>query len=194
MSDLPVERGGAGDATLLLLHGMGGSAAVWQPLIELLDERWSWVAPDLSGHGHSASPERYSFESMARVVAGTLESGRPVAVLGHSLGGAIALALAAGSFGVPVTGVVGVGIKVRWSEQELAGAAGGAAKPPRVFATREEAPDRALKIAGLGGLLAAVPDRLVIGTDGGWRPTFDQRVSSTRCHRASTWPTSCRRR
>lgn len=179
VSDLHVERGGAGEATLLLLHGMGGSGAVWQGLTPLLDASWTWVAPDLPGHGHSASPERYTFEAMAQAVAGVLQPGRPVAVLGHSLGGVVALALAAGFFSLPVTAVAGVGIKVRWTEQELAGAVGVAAKPPRVFETREEAADRALKIAGLDGLLAPgapIPDRLVIGTGGGWRPTFDQRA------------------
>jgi pimeloyl-ACP methyl ester carboxylesterase len=97
-------------------------------------------------------------------------------VLGHSLGGAVGLALASGWFGVAVTAACGLGIKVRWSPEELAKAAELAARPSRVFATRDEAADRFLKVAGLAGLVA--PDAPAVDTglsevDGGWRLALD---------------------
>lgn len=180
--ELHVDRGGSGEPTLLLLHGMGGSAAVWTPLTELLDKHWpgAWVAPDLPGHGRTGptADGTYSYDVLASAVAGLVEGG-PVAVLGHSLGGAIGLALAAGNYGVDVTGVVGVGIKVRWTEQELAGAKAFAARGAQVCATRDEAAGRAIKAAGLAGLVAPedpVVNTLVHQVRDAWRLGFDLRA------------------
>ena len=63
---LHVKRGGSGQPTLLLLHGLGAVGEVWQGLEEVLTERWpgSWVIPDLPGHGRSAKaaePQRSQF-------------------------------------------------------------------------------------------------------------------------------------
>jgi pimeloyl-ACP methyl ester carboxylesterase len=173
-----VEHGGDGDPTLVLLHGLGGTAEVWHGFMDLLPDHWpgSWTALDLPGHGRSASTPRYSFGTLAAAVAGTVEPGRRVAVLGHSLGGAVGLALASGWFGVRVFAVCGLGIKVRWSEPELAKAAELAGRPNRVFATRDEAADRALKVAGLTGLAtpeSPTADTLVTEADGGWRLALD---------------------
>src|SRR5256885_819052 len=116
-----VERGGDGDPVLLLLHGLGATGTVWHGLVGLLPEHWpgSWVIPDLPGHGRSDPLPRYSFGGLAAAVANIVEPGRRVVVLGHSLGGAVGLALASGWFGVDVTAVCGLGIKVRWTQEEL---------------------------------------------------------------------------
>jgi alpha-beta hydrolase superfamily lysophospholipase len=53
-------------------------------------------------------------------VAASLDPGERVVVLGHSLGGVVGLALAAGSFGVDVQGVVALGVKVAWTDDERA--------------------------------------------------------------------------
>ncbi|UVS80193.1 alpha/beta fold hydrolase [Actinokineospora sp. UTMC 2448] len=166
MEELHVDRGGDGPA-LLLLHGLGGSSAAWSGVID----RWpgSWLAPDLPGHGGSVPLPRYSFGALAAAVARIVDG--PVAVLGHSLGGVVGLALASGWFGVPVTAVCALGVKVSWSASDLAKAADLAARPARVFATREEALDRARKVAGLPE--GAPTDRLVTEADGGWRLALD---------------------
>jgi pimeloyl-ACP methyl ester carboxylesterase len=173
-----VEHGGDGDPLLVLLHGLGGAAAVWHGFMDLLPDHWpgSWTAFDLPGHGRTASMSRYTFGTLAAALAEALEPGRRVAILGHSLGGVVGLALASGWFGVPVSAVCGLGIKVRWSEADLAKATELAARPSRVFATRAEAADRALKVAGLAGLVppdAPVADALITETDGGWRLALD---------------------
>ncbi len=192
--ELHVDRGGSGEPTLLLLHGMGGSAAVWNPLTELLSKNWpgSWVAPDLPGHGRTGPAEdgTYSYAGLADAVASVVEPGSRVAVLGHSLGGAVGLALAAGDHDLQVTGVVGVGIKVRWSEQELAGAKAFAARGAQVCASRDEAAERAVKAAGLAGLLTLdrpEVDTLVHQKRDAWRLGFDLRVLTVGSPDMSGW-------
>lgn len=166
VEELHIERGGDGPA-LLLLHGLGGSAAVWSGVID----HWpgSWIALDLPGHGQSVPLPAYSFGAVAAAVARVVPG--PVAVLGHSLGGVVGLALASGWFGVPVTAVCALGVKVSWSPEELARAADLAARPSRVFASEEEALERARKVAGLP--VGAPADRLVVPVDGGWRLALD---------------------
>ena len=178
--DLFVRRGGGDGPALLLLHGLGATGDVWDGLIGLLSGHWpgSWIAPDLPGHGRSApaNGNRYSIGGLAAAVATVLEPGAPFAVIGHSLGGAVALALASGWYQAQPSAVVSIGIKARWSAEELAKAAELAARPPKTFAGREEAADRALKVAGLSGLLppdAPFVDTAVIQTDGGWRLALD---------------------
>ncbi len=167
-------RHGDGDPVLLLLHGLGATGAVWDGLVSSLDGRWpgTVLVPDLPGHGRSEPLLRYSFGSLTAAVAAALEPGRPVAVLGHSLGGVLGLALGSGWFGVPVSGVCGLGIKVRWSPDELAKAASLAAKPAKTFGSREEALDRALRVAGLHGKVSTLEAGVVSASDG-WRLALD---------------------
>ncbi|MCC8245428.1 alpha/beta fold hydrolase [Saccharothrix luteola] len=158
-----VARGGDGPL-LVLLHGLGATGSVWRGAVEA----WpgAWLAVDLPGHGRSGPAARYSFGSLAASVAAAVGSG-PVAVLGHSLGGVVALTLASGWFGVDVRAVGGLGVKLRWTAEELARAASLAAKPARVFPTREEASAWASKLAG-------VPlEDGVVEVDGGWRAALD---------------------
>jgi pimeloyl-ACP methyl ester carboxylesterase len=163
---------------LVLLHGLGGTAAVWDGWADLLHGNWPgrWLALDLPGHGHAPALRRYSFGSMAAHVAEMLPPGRPVVVLGHSLGGVVALALSSGWFGVRVTGVVGLGIKVAWTADELARAADVAARPVGWFDDRSEAAARYLKVSGLAGL-RGVDDPVVAAglreQDGRWRLALD---------------------
>jgi pimeloyl-ACP methyl ester carboxylesterase len=88
--------GGSGPA-LLLLHGITNSSETWQRAASLLCERFTVIAPDLLGHGDSATPSGdYSLgahASGARDVANALGCER-VTVVGHSLGGGIAMQFA----------------------------------------------------------------------------------------------------
>lgn len=103
-----VERAGAGDPTLVFLHGGGGWAEHWRLQFDHFAEETTVAMHDLRGHGRSEAPSgRYSLETFADDVAVLLEvqrCDRPVLV-GHSLGGAIALRYA---FDYPdqVSGVV----------------------------------------------------------------------------------------
>ncbi|GAA2981689.1 alpha/beta fold hydrolase [Actinokineospora diospyrosa] len=153
--------------TLVLLHGLAGSGALWDGLAGQWDG--PVLAPDLAGHAGAAPLKRYSFGALAARVAEGLDPDRPVAVLGHSLGGVVALALASGWFGVRVGAVVALGVKVSWSPDDLAKGAALAARPPKVFETRAEAEAWAGKLAGL-------PSGPVAEAGGGWRAALDPRA------------------
>ena len=85
-------------APVIVIHGFTGSAAAMAPLIDRLDG-YRCIAVDLVGHGHSPSPADlapYSVEAMAASVAvlNTGMGGEPCHVVGYSMGGRVALALA----------------------------------------------------------------------------------------------------
>lgn len=82
---------------LLLIHGIAGSSRTWEPLIQLLGEDHRVIAPDLPGHGASDPPAGdYSLGAYAaglRDLLAILDTPRATLV-GHSLGGGIAMQLA----------------------------------------------------------------------------------------------------
>ena len=118
---LRVREGGSGEPVLLLLHGLGATGDVWEGWRPLLAQRWPgrWLAPDLPGHGGSQPLPGYAFASLAAAVAPIVSASARTVVLGHSLGGVVGLALASGAFNVPVQAVIGLGIKVAWTVEEL---------------------------------------------------------------------------
>jgi len=68
-------------------------------LIDRIDDRWQCWAPDLRGHGESShTPGHYALEEVASDVALLIEEviASPSVVYGHSFGGHVGLALAAG--------------------------------------------------------------------------------------------------
>ncbi len=83
----------------LFVHGLGGSSQNWSALMPLLADRLAGEALDLPGFGHSPPPDdgNYSVAGHARAVVRLLESeGRgPVHLFGNSLGGAVAVKVAA---------------------------------------------------------------------------------------------------
>jgi len=87
---------GAGPV-LLLVHGMGGGYENWREVIEPLARRHTVIAPDLPGHGASAPGNGdYSVGALAVALRDLLLAlGHERATLvGHSLGGGIAMQLA----------------------------------------------------------------------------------------------------
>lgn len=82
---------------VLLIHGVTGSSAQWKPVMRLLADRFTVIAPDLLGHGQSAKPRGdYSLGAYAsglRDLTVALGITRAT-VVGHSLGGGIALQFA----------------------------------------------------------------------------------------------------
>lgn len=148
---------GDGDATLVLLHGLSANAEVWRPLLEHIGGAWPGriVVPDLRGHGRSPHARHYSYGHYAADVAELLQPGARIALLCHSMGAAVGLALASGWFGVQVGAMVGFSVKVNWSEEELRKKAELARTPVRWFDSFEEAAGRYLRVSGLAGLLAA---------------------------------------
>ena len=95
---LRVVEQGEGDP-ILLLHGMFMDHSTWSGVMHRLENDFRLIAPDLPGFGESEKPppRRFSYgvEALAGTIAdlfGALRLGR-AAVVGHDLGGAVALTL-----------------------------------------------------------------------------------------------------
>ena len=160
-----------GEKVLVLLHGLGANRHVWDGVAEIAESAGATVyAPDIRGHGAAPWHGTYSFGAMATDVASALQrdwGGRPYAVVGHSMGGAVGLALASGWFGPTPVGIATIGVKLRWSDDELARIPGLASRPPRMFDDPDGAIDWFLKLSGLFGVIAADDPRLTAAVTAG---------------------------
>lgn len=119
---LAYDREGDGPP-LLLVHGLGSSRAVWDPVRPRLARTYTTYAIDLPGHGESpplASPARDLPDASPRVLAARvaalvdelrdeLGTDRPH-VVGHSLGGWVVLELAADGRAASVTAMAPAGL------------------------------------------------------------------------------------
>lgn len=94
---LGYEEAGAGDPPLLLIHGWGTDRGVFAPLLRATCGEHRVVAVDLPGHGESGpqgpDPSVEAFADDVARVGSALALDRPV-LIGHSLGGLVALELA----------------------------------------------------------------------------------------------------
>lgn len=89
-------RAGAG-TPVVLLHGYGESLLSWQMVFDRLARNADVIALDLPGFGLSSKPASgYTADSMATVVSAFLDrlGLRRVVLVGHSLGGVVATAMA----------------------------------------------------------------------------------------------------
>ncbi|MEG8035447.1 alpha/beta fold hydrolase [Sphingomonas sp. LR61] len=86
---LHVETHGHGPVRVGLVHGILGSALVWRDLVSHADpDRYTFLVPDLRGHGESDRAASYTLAAFADDLAETLPQGLD-AVVGHSLGGRV---------------------------------------------------------------------------------------------------------
>lgn len=89
-------RAGSG-APVLLIHGVGMSAAIWRPQIALMKDRFDLIAIDMLGHGASSLPPENAalsdFADQAIRLIDHLGLAR-VAVVGHSMGALVAQEIA----------------------------------------------------------------------------------------------------
>src|SRR5947209_6376286 len=81
---------------VVLLPATGETAEDWDGVATSLRSSATVYAVSLRGHGSSDWPGRYSIQAMADDVTGLLRqlAGRPVDLVGHSLGGLVACAVA----------------------------------------------------------------------------------------------------
>ena len=87
--------GDRGAPDVLCLHGLSGSRDTWEETVDRLKDRYRVWTLDFRGHGHSDRAERYLIADYISDAAAALEAiGRPTVVIGHSLGGVTAAALA----------------------------------------------------------------------------------------------------
>jgi pimeloyl-ACP methyl ester carboxylesterase len=90
---------GDGDASVLLVHGLGGHTISWEPVgPELADRLQATVtAVDLPGFGLTRVPagRRATMGTHGRLLRALLERSGPAVVMGNSMGGALGIGLAA---------------------------------------------------------------------------------------------------
>ncbi len=121
---------------LLLLHGLACDSSTWFPVMDLLAEHFTVIAPDLLGHGESDKPNAdYSLGGFANGMRDllTILGIDKVTVVGHSFGGGVAMQFAyqfperservvlvsSGGLGPEVTGLIraltlpGAGLGIR---------------------------------------------------------------------------------
>lgn len=106
---LACECRGQGQPQLLFVHGWTCRRSYWRPQLDYFSNKYSVAAIDLPGHGDSGSGERtrWGIASFALDVASCVRAlnAETVILIGHSMGGAVALE-AARQLGTTVAGVV----------------------------------------------------------------------------------------
>lgn len=170
---------GTGGRDLVLLHGHHANHSWWHRVAPLLEPSWRITRLDFSGHGDSDHRDGYDGSHWAEEVHAVSEAAgvdRPVLV-GHSMGGRIALAAAA-QRPVGISGVITLDTALRpaagafrfgWHPERV----------PRVRASKAEAlgqfrlaPDQPEPAADV---LAAVAEGSIREVEGGWTWKYDQR-------------------
>src|SRR5215216_3825371 len=79
---------------VVLVHGMVNSSRHWEAVAKRLADRYTVIAPDLVGHGDSATPRGdYSLGAHASVIRDLLSAlgVERATVVGHSFGGGVAM-------------------------------------------------------------------------------------------------------
>jgi pimeloyl-ACP methyl ester carboxylesterase len=90
-------QSGVGDP-VLFIHGFGGELSAWRPFLAHIGVANPILAIDLPGHGGAANASADSFDDLVAIVRSTLavEKIDRLHLVGHSLGAAIATAIAGG--------------------------------------------------------------------------------------------------
>jgi len=90
---------GHGPATVILLHGFAETSRMWRPIIPLLAERFTVIAPDLPGIGDSSIPDdnEIGMITAAKQIHDLVRSLKidKARVVGHDIGLMVAYAYAA---------------------------------------------------------------------------------------------------
>ncbi len=89
-------RQGTGGPTVVVLHGLLGAARNWSSIAKQLALRYQVISADLRNHGASPWAKRMTYDDMAGDLRGLIqkEVPGPAIVIGHSMGGKVAMRLA----------------------------------------------------------------------------------------------------
>ena len=127
---------------LILLHGGAAHAHWWSFIAPQFTQKYFVIAPDLSGHGDSGHRDSYSMEQWSdevMAVAAAANSQPSPIVVGHSMGGHVAIAMAA-RHGHELAGAIVLDSPVRAPDPESEeGQRGRMFKNPKVYPDLETA-------------------------------------------------------
>lgn len=79
---------------VVVLHGLFGQGRNWNTIAKALADDYRVTAVDLPNHGRSDWTDKIDYREMADQVASLISADEPVALVGHSMGGKVAMALA----------------------------------------------------------------------------------------------------
>ncbi len=151
------EAGAAqGDAPMLLVHGAGGSSATWLDVMHRMSSHRRVIAIDLPGHGKSDGGGKSidEFRDAVGAVAASLCLG-PSILIGHSMGGLIAIAAAlAWPDKIAGLGLVTTGARIRVSPVLLANIADRWAQWPELTAETAYSPETPADVRKAGAAVA----------------------------------------
>ena len=171
--------GDRGDSGLVLVHGGAAHAHWWDHIAPLLAGDRRVVALDLSGHGDSGRRSGYNLDVWASEILAVAESAgitQPPVVIGHSMGGFVALR-AASLYGSRLAGAVAIDSPVRdITPEERAAREQRAFGPLRVYPSREAAIARFHPIPDqptLPYIAAHIAATSIRPVEGGWSWKFD---------------------
>ncbi|ETA53329.2 alpha/beta fold hydrolase [Ponticoccus alexandrii] len=87
--------GTPGDIPLVIVHGLFGSGRNWGVIARRLSDRWHVLTPDMRNHGDSPRSDSHGYPELAGDLAELIDAhGGRAHVVGHSMGGKAAMALA----------------------------------------------------------------------------------------------------
>jgi len=174
--------GDPGVTGLVLVHGGAAHSRWWDHIGPLLSTGHRVVAIDLSGHGDSGRQEKYTLDSWAHEVVAVAQAagitGPPV-IIGHSMGGFVALR-AAGIYGADLAGIVVIDSPVQEiTPEDRAARDQRAFGPLRVYPSREAAIARFRPIPDqptLPYIRAHIAETSIRAVPGGWSWKFDPAI------------------
>lgn len=79
---------------MVFLHGLFGQGKNWTQVAKQVAEQHRVLLVDLPHHGRSPWPERFDFAEAAAQVVDVVPGDEPVTLVGHSLGGKVAMVVA----------------------------------------------------------------------------------------------------
>ncbi len=92
---LAVRTVGDAGPWVVFVHGLFGQGRNWTTIAKGLADRHRVALVDLPNHGHSPWTERVDYGDMAELLAAEIDHlGGPVTLVGHSMGGKVAMQLA----------------------------------------------------------------------------------------------------
>ncbi|WP_445258025.1 alpha/beta fold hydrolase [Nocardioides aurantiacus] len=86
--------GDPGGSLLVFCHGLFGQGRNWTGVAKALSDEHRSLLVDLPHHGRSSWPARVDYLDLADEVAAALPDDEPVTLVGHSMGGKVAMTLA----------------------------------------------------------------------------------------------------
>ena len=175
--------GRVGAPGLVFVHGGAAHAHWWSFLVPLLADHYRIAAMDLSGHGDSWRRPEYPLSAWAAEIMAVADdlgaAGKPV-VVGHSMGGFVAIGTGA-TYADDLAGIVILDSPVTAPDPEIDAARGG-----KVFGSLKVYPDRETALARfrtvpeqehyLPYVIEHVAAHSLREVDGGWTWKYDPNI------------------